>query len=115
LSGGSIKVKDTQKALVLKKNGQSVLQYNYAHLDPPSGANMESGILRLVWCTTVNIMNELWNIGDKQGTVRARSVESIYEGAIFSGFTALLDLRSYKKQKLETPTKPTLYVENTVS
>jgi hypothetical protein len=34
---------------------------------------------------------DLWNIGDKKGTVRARSIEEISEGDVFSGFAALLD------------------------
>jgi hypothetical protein len=41
--GRPMKVEDTQKALILTKNGQSALQYNYAHLDPPSGVDQAYG------------------------------------------------------------------------
>jgi hypothetical protein len=120
--GGSMSIEDTQKALVLKKNGHPVLQYNYAHLDPPPGADpaygRTGGYIHPAYSPEGNVLTniqprdhyhhfgiwnpwtsvvydgkhyDLWNIGDKKGTVRARSVEGIYEGAVFSGFTVLLD------------------------
>ncbi|MDR1583749.1 MAG: PmoA family protein [Prevotellaceae bacterium] len=121
-SSTSMNIEDTQKALVLKKDGCSVLQYNYAHLDPPPGADSAygrtGGYIHPAYSPEGNVLTsiqprdhyhhlgiwnpwtrvvydgkryDLWNIGDKKGTVRARNVEEIYEGAVFSGFTALLD------------------------
>jgi hypothetical protein len=115
-------VEDTRKALVLTKDGRSVLQYNYAHLDPPAGADSAygrtGGYIHPAYSPAGNVLTniqpsdhyhhfgvwnpwtrvvyggktyDLWNIGDKQGTVRARSIEEIYKGTVFSGFTALLD------------------------
>jgi hypothetical protein len=115
-------VKDTEKAIVLTKNGRTALQYNYARLDPPPGVDSafgrDGGYLHPVWSPEGNVltciqprdhyhhfgvwnpwtrveydgkMYDLWNIGDKQGTVRARSVEETCGGYVFSGFTALLD------------------------
>jgi hypothetical protein len=115
-------VEDTRKALVLTKDGRSVLQYNYAYLDPPAGTDSAygrmGGYIHPAYSPAGNVLTniqpsdhyhhfgiwnpwtrvvyegktyDLWNIGDKQGTVRARSVEEIYKGTVFSGFTALLD------------------------
>jgi hypothetical protein len=42
---------------------------------------------------------DLWNIGDKSGTVRARSVENTYKGTVFSGYTALLDHYVFMPEK----------------
>jgi hypothetical protein len=121
-SATAMEVEDTQKALVLKKDGRPVLQYNYAHLDPPPGVDpaygRTGGYIHPAWSPAGNVLThiqprdhyhhfgiwnpwthvvydgklyDLWNIGDKKGTVRARKVEEIYKGAVFSGFTALLD------------------------
>jgi hypothetical protein len=118
----SMNIEDTQKALVLKKNGRPVLQYNYAYLDPPPGADpaygRTGGYIHPAYSPEGNVLTniqprdhyhhfgiwnpwtsvvydgkhyDLWNIGSKKGTVRARKVENTYEGAVFSGFTALLD------------------------
>ncbi|MDR1594312.1 MAG: PmoA family protein [Prevotellaceae bacterium] len=121
-SEDAMTIEDTQKALVLTKNGRPVLQYNYAHLDPPPGADpaygRTGGYIHPAWSPEGNVLTniqprdhyhhfgiwnpwtrvvydgklyDLWNIGDKKGTVRARSVEETHEGSVFSGFTALLD------------------------
>ncbi|MDR0700529.1 MAG: PmoA family protein [Tannerella sp.] len=115
-------VEDTQKALVLTKNGHPVLQYNYAHLDPPPGVDpaygRTGGYIHPAYSPKGNVLTniqprdhyhhfgiwnpwtrmvydgkqyDLWNIGDKKGTVRARNIEEIYGGAVFSGFMASLD------------------------
>ncbi|MDR0725256.1 MAG: PmoA family protein [Prevotellaceae bacterium] len=125
----SMRIEDTQKSLVLKKNGQSVLQYNYAHLDPPPGVDKAygrtGGYIHPAYSPEGNVLTniqprdhyhhfgiwnpwtrvlydgkryDLWNIGDKQGTVRARSIENISEGSVFSGFTALLDHYIFNKE-----------------
>ncbi|GAB6394799.1 MAG: PmoA family protein [Bacteroidales bacterium] len=121
-AGAAMDIEDTQKALVLKKDGLPVLQYNYARLDPPPGADAAygrtGGYIHPAYSPAGNILThiqprdhyhhfgiwnpwtrviydgklyDLWNIGDKTGTVRARSVEDTHKGAVFSGFTALLD------------------------
>jgi hypothetical protein len=114
-------VEDTQKTLILKNAGKPVLQYYYAHLDPPEGVDAaygRSGFIHPAWSPSGNVLTniqptdhrhhfgiwnpwthvvydgtlyDLWNIGDKQGTVRARSIENIYKGDVFSGYTAGLD------------------------
>ncbi|GHV08001.1 hypothetical protein FACS1894160_1540 [Bacteroidia bacterium] len=116
-----MEIEDTQKALVLKKNGKPVLQYNYAHLDPPQGVDKSfgrSGFIHPAYSPDGNILTtiqpkdhrhhfgiwnpwthlvydgilyDLWNIGDKQGTVRAKDIEAIYQGNIFAGYVAGLD------------------------
>jgi hypothetical protein len=122
LSEMSMNIEDTQKALILKKDGHPVLQYNYAHLAHPPGADSAygrtGGYIHPAYSPEGNVLTnvqprdhyhhfgiwnpwtrvlydgkhyDLWNIGDKTGTVRARSVEDTYEGSVFSGFTALLD------------------------
>lgn len=120
--GAAMNADDTQKAIVLKKDGRPVLQYNYAYLDPPPGADSAfgrmGGYIHPAWSPEGNVLTciqprdhyhhlgiwnpwtrveydgqlyDLWNIGDKKGTVRARSVEETCSGGVFSGFTALLD------------------------
>jgi hypothetical protein len=115
-------VEDTQKAFILKKNGRPALQYNYAHLDPPPGADpaygRTGGYIHPAYSPEGNVLTniqprdhyhhfgiwnpwtrviyegkqyDLWNIGDKKGTVRARTVEKTYCGEVFAGFTAILD------------------------
>jgi hypothetical protein len=114
-------VEDTQKALILKNDGKNVLQYNYAHVEPPEGVNKaygRSGFIHPVWSPAENVLTtiqpkdhrhhygiwnpwtrvvyegkqyDLWNIGEKRGTVRARAVEGAYSGNVFCGFTASLD------------------------
>ncbi|MDR1602943.1 MAG: PmoA family protein [Tannerella sp.] len=121
-AGTVMEVDDTQKALVLKKDGRPVLQYNYARLAPPDGADpayeRRGGYIHPAWSPEGNVLTriqppdhyhhfgiwnpwthvvydgklyDLWNIGGKTGTVRARSVEETSGGDVFAGFTALLD------------------------
>jgi hypothetical protein len=114
-------VEDTQKALILKKNGKNILQYNYAHTDPPPGVDPSygrSGFIHPAYSPAGNILTaiqpkdhyhhygiwnpwtrilydekiyDLWNIGDKQGAVRAKTVENLCRGNVFTGYTAHLD------------------------
>jgi hypothetical protein len=116
-----METEDTQKALVLKKNGKPILQYNYAHLDPPQGVDKSfgrSGFIHPAYSPDGNVLTtiqpkdhrhhfgiwnpwthlvydgvlyDLWNIGEKQGTVKAKDIENIYQGNIFSGYVAGLD------------------------
>lgn len=117
----AMNVEDTRKALILKNNGRAVLQYNYAHVNPPEGVDSvfgRSGFIHPAYSPAGNILTniqppdhrhhygiwnpwthvvydgklyDLWNLGDKKGTVRARKIENIFEGDIFSGYDAALD------------------------
>ncbi|KAA6337003.1 hypothetical protein EZS27_014876 [termite gut metagenome] len=116
----SMTVEDTQKALLLKKEGKNILQYNYAHVESPAGVDKSygrSGFIHPAYSPEGNIlttiqpkdhrhhygiwnpwtsimydgkMYDLWNLGDKKGTVRAASIEAQYQGAVFSGYNARL-------------------------
>jgi hypothetical protein len=117
----SMTVEDTQKALLLKKDGKNILQYNYAHVEPPAGVDKaygRSGFIHPAYSPDGNILTtiqpkdhrhhfgiwnpwthviydgtlyDLWNLGDKQGTVRATGIEAQYQGAVFAGYDARLD------------------------
>ncbi|MDR2041275.1 MAG: PmoA family protein [Tannerella sp.] len=116
-----MEVDDTQKALVLKKDGKPVLQYNYAYIEPPAGVDTvfrRSGFIHPAWSPAGNVLTniqpedhyhhfgiwnpwtrvvygdhtyDLWNLGDRQGTVRAGAIRGIARGAVFSGYDAALD------------------------
>jgi hypothetical protein len=119
--GSLMEVEDNQKALILKKGDKNILQYNYAHVEPPAGVDRSygrSGFIHPAYSPDGNIltaiqpkdhyhhygiwnpwtrvmydgkMYDLWNLMDKQGTVRARNIEDIYRGDVFAGYTANLD------------------------
>ncbi|MDR1980292.1 MAG: PmoA family protein, partial [Tannerellaceae bacterium] len=114
-------IEDTQKALILKKEGKQILQYNYTHVDPPDGVDKaygRSGFIHPAYSPAGNILTtiqpkdhyhhygiwntwthvvydevlyDLWNIGGKQGTVRAKAIEETCKGAVLTGYTASLD------------------------
>lgn len=118
---GAMVVDDTERALVLKKNGKEVLQYNYAITNPPAGVDKSyerSGFIHPAYSPKGNILTtiqpkdhyhhygiwnpwtkleydggiyDLWNLGDKKGTVRAKTVENIYQGNVCAGYDANLD------------------------
>ena len=111
---------DTGRALVLKSEGVPVLQYNYAITYPPVGVDISyqrSGFIHPAYSPKGNILTtiqpkdhrhhygiwnpwtrieyngelyDLWNLGDKKGTVRAEGIEKIYSGNVFTGFIAHL-------------------------
>lgn len=117
----NMKVEDTQRALIIKKNGNEVLQYNYAVTLPPKGvdiAYMRSGYIHPAYSPSGNILTtiqpkdhyhhygiwnpwtrveyngklyDLWNLRDRKGTVRANHIEDIYEGKVCAGYNAYLD------------------------
>lgn len=117
----SMQVDDTAGALILKKNGNPILQYNYSITNPPAGvdkAYQRSGFIHPAYSPSGNIlttiqpkdhyhhygiwnpwtrmeyggkMYDLWNLGDKQGTVRAGSIANTYQGDIMAGYAANLD------------------------
>lgn len=116
-----MKIEDTGKALVLKKNESEILQYNYVVTNPPSGVDtvyQRSGFIHPAYAPSGNILTtiqpkdhyhhfgvwnpwtrveyegnvyDLWNLGDKQGTVRARNVEKTFQGSVCAGYSANLD------------------------
>ncbi len=116
-----MQVEDTKKALMLQKNGKHILQYNYTHVEPPEGADPSygrSGFIHPAYSPEGNILTaiqpkdhyhhygiwnpwtrimydgktyDLWNLRDKQGTVRAKAIENTYSGDVFTGYTASLD------------------------
>jgi hypothetical protein len=113
-------VEDNSKALILKQNGKSILQYNYTTVEPPEGVDKvfrRSGFIHPAWSPAGNVLTnispadhrhhfgiwnpwtklqydgavyDLWNIGDKKGTVRARGIENTYSGNICAGYNASL-------------------------
>ena len=119
--GGRMHVEDNRKALILKKGDKHILQYNYAHVEPPAGVDKSYGssgfihpayspdghILTAIqpkdhyhhygiWNPWTRVMYDgkmydLWNIGDKQGSVRANGIEEISGGDVFAGYAANLD------------------------
>lgn len=113
-------VENTEGILILKKTGKNILQYNYAHVNPPDGVDPSygrSGFIHPVYSPNGHILTriqpkdhyhhygiwnpwtrveyegqiyDLWNLGDKQGTVKAQNVIKTYQGDIFAGFKAKL-------------------------
>jgi len=114
-------VEDNSNALILKQNGKNILQYNYAVVEPPEGVDKvfrRSGFIHPAWSPAGNVLTnlspkdhrhhfgiwnpwtkleydgaeyDLWNIGDKKGTVRARNIEATYSGDVVAGYIASLD------------------------
>ena len=112
---------DNGKALVLKKGASGVLAYNYATVYPPEGVDpsyQRSGFIHPAYSPKGNVLTtiqpkdhyhhygiwnpwtrvaydgqiyDLWNLRDKQGTVRARTIQTTYSGEVFAGFAANLD------------------------
>ncbi|MDR0757433.1 MAG: PmoA family protein [Tannerella sp.] len=62
-ASASMDVEDTQKALVLKKDGRPVLQYNYARLDPPAGVDpaygRDGGYIHPAWSPEGNVLTNI--------------------------------------------------------
>ncbi len=117
----SMSVEDTGGTLLLKKRNKNILQYNYAQVNPPTGVDPSygrSGFIHPVYSPNGNILTtiqpqdhyhhygiwnpwtrveydgqiyDLWNLGDKKGTVKARNITTTYQGDIFAGYTADLD------------------------
>lgn len=122
-------VEDTEKALILKKDGKNILQYNYVHVDPPAGTDPSygrSGFIHPAYSPEGNVltaiqpkdhyhhygiwnpwtrimydgnMYDLWNLRDKQGTVKARNIAHIYNGDVFAGCDVNLDHYIFKPDK----------------
>ncbi len=115
-----MKVEDTGDALILRKEDKAVMQYNYRITYPPTGVSMayrRSGYLHPVYSPSGNVLTntqpkdhyhhygiwnpwtrveyagkiyDLWNLGDKQGTVRAKTIANASQGDVFAGYDAKL-------------------------
>lgn len=107
--------KESNGDLTLSRNGKNILKYAYAMPRLPHGTDpvfRRNGFIHPVWSPAGNILTainppdhahhygiwsawtaveydkkryDLWNIGDKTGTVHAESVPSIEEGSLFAG------------------------------
>jgi len=116
----AMEVEDTGESLILKNHGRPVLQYNYSFVAPPEGVDSvfgKSGFLHPIWDPDGNVLTsiqpvdhrhhygiwnpwtrilydsvryDLWNLGDRQGTVRARCIDTVFRGDT-AGFVATLD------------------------
>lgn len=117
----TMQTSDNGKALILKKGTSEVLQYNYATVYPPEGVDpsyQRSGFIHPAYSPKGNVLTtiqpkdhyhhygiwnpwtrveyegqvyDLWNLRDKQGTVRARDIQTTYSGEVFTGYAANLD------------------------
>jgi hypothetical protein len=57
-----VDVEDTQETLILKNAGKPVLQYYYAHLDPPGGVDAaygRSGFIHPAWSPAGNVLTNI--------------------------------------------------------
>jgi hypothetical protein len=125
-TAAAMTVEDNSKALILKQDGKYVLQYNYAVVEPPEGVDKvfrRSGFIHPAWSPAGNVLTnlsprdhrhhfgiwnpwtklqydgaeyDLWNIGDRKGTVRAHSIEGVYSGALCAGYLASLEHLIFK-------------------
>ncbi len=119
--GALMTVVDNQETLLLRKDGKNILQYNYTRMEPPAGVDPSygrSGFIHPAYSPDGNILTtiqpkdhyhhygiwnpwtriqydgktyDLWNIGDKQGTVKAKNIENTFGGDVFAGYNASLD------------------------
>lgn len=117
----SMTIKDDSSSLTLLSNGRNILSYKYTLTLPPNGVDevfARSGYIHPAYTPSGFVLTaiqpedhrhhygiwnpwtkleydgkiyDLWNLGENQGTVRAREVIDTYQGDIMAGFTALLD------------------------
>ena len=113
-------VSDDSRSLTLSRLGRPVLAYNYALADVPQGVSSlyrRSGYIHPaftpsgfqltciqpadhrhhygIWNPWTHLvydgrLYDLWNLGDSLGTVRAAGIQSVFSGAVMSGFQARL-------------------------
>jgi hypothetical protein len=119
-------VVDDGKALTLKNENANILQYNYTTVYPPEGVDsvyQRSGFIHPAYSPKGNVLTtiqpkdhyhhygiwnpwtrveydgtiyDLWNLKDKQGTVRAKEIKMTYSGNVFAGYVASLDHYIFK-------------------
>lgn len=131
LSRAAMKTEDTGKALLLKKNDKQIMQYNYAVTYPPAGVDKvfrRSGYIHPLWSPSGDVLTtiqprdhyhhygiwnpwtkleyagriyDLWNLGDRKGTVRAKTILSHEGGDVYAGYKAKLEHYIFPDQKEE--------------
>ena len=117
----TLEVQDTQESLLLKQGDRPVLNYRYTLAPVPEGVDpifRRSGFIHPAWTPSGFVLTaiqprdhrhhygiwnpwtkleydgreyDLWNLGDKKGTVRAGAVRETYQGNVMAGFDAALD------------------------
>ena len=113
-----LKIVDTAKELIINKEDRPILSYHYGMACPPEGrdsAFCRSGFIHPAWSPSGNVLTsiqpedhlhhygiwnpwtrmvydgatyDLWNLGDKQGTVAFNEMVDVTEGPVWAGFTA---------------------------
>ncbi len=114
-----VQVSMDNSAILIRKDGKNVLQYNHAILDPPAKISplfKRSGFIHPAWSPSGEILTRIqapdhyhhygiwnpwtktkidgrsvdfWNLGEGQGTVRFAGVQSLVSGLIFGEFKVL--------------------------
>ena len=114
-------VRDDGRAVTLLSAGKPVLSYNYAVTPAPEGVSdvyARSGYIHPAWTPSGFVLTEiqprdhyhhygiwnpwtkveyegklydLWNLGERKGTVRARRIDAVYAKRKTCGFDATLD------------------------
>ena len=127
-----LKVCDSNGALTIREGNTPILEYHYATAYPPEGTDTvfkRSGFIHPAWSPSGNVLTniqpvdhrhhygvwnpwtrleydstvyDLWNLGDRQGTVRHNTVVSKTEGPVWAGFTARLDHIVFKQSDVQT-------------
>ncbi|MDR0795781.1 MAG: PmoA family protein [Tannerella sp.] len=139
-SGFSMRVQDTSDEMILTKSGFQVLKFKYSITPPPAGVDPSferggyfhpvfapSGFVLTaiqpkdhyhhfgIWNAWTrmeheNAVYDLWNIGDKQGTVRVDKILSTFEGNVGSGFDVDFDHIAFAPSGEEKLMKERLHV-----
>lgn len=116
---GSLSLKQTEKALVIRKNEEDLWQYNFGMAYPPEGvdsAYARSGFVHPMWSPSGKSLTRIqppdhyhhyglwnpwtraeykgetidfWNLAEKQGTVRFANFVTKSEGPVFAGYRVL--------------------------
>ncbi len=116
---GSLQLDQTDKALIVRKNGKDLWQYNFATVYPPEGvdsAYARSGFVHPMWSPGGKALTRIqpedhyhhyglwnpwtravfkgetidfWNLAEKQGTVRFANFVTRSEGPVFAGYRVL--------------------------
>ncbi|WP_375582643.1 PmoA family protein [Cyclobacterium xiamenense] len=115
-AGGALQLYQTEEALIVRKKGRDLWQYNFATVYPPEGvdsAYARSGFVHPMWSpggksltriqpedhyhhyglwnpwTRAEFKGEtidFWNLAEKQGTVRFANFLTKSEGPVFAGY-----------------------------
>lgn len=134
-------VQDTQKELILKKKESPILAYHYGMCYPPQGVSeyfKRSGFIHPVYSpggyrltriqapdhyhhygvwnpwTRVSYNGktyDLWNLGDRQGTVRASDSYEVLEGGVIAGYSTTLNHVAFVSKEEKVIMKETVEVK----